>query len=134
MFTQFMSDFVDKDTLKVVSSVEAKQQVINQSGVVFIHSPLLYKLYAMYADGKPIESRPTFYRKVGAYVFYDYFNCDHGSEYYYYIKINENSNFYREHKEFIERSILAADPSTLKNYNGHQRVDVFNKELKERYL
>lgn len=127
-----MSDVIGSDSYKTVLSVQAMNNFAKQEGVVLVHSPLLYRLYNLYIEGKAeTEDRPTFFRKVGQYLYYERFTCEHGDEYYYYIKFNEDSDFYKEHKELIKLQILASDPSLLSDYNGKRVIKNYNNFLKE---
>lgn len=132
MFKQFMDDLIDSKSIKVVLSLEAKDDFAKEDKVMFVHSPVLYRLYTLYVgdEGKK-ETRPTFYRKVGMYLYYEYFHCSHGTEYYYYIKFNEESAFYKEHEQLIKRLVLANDPVRLKNYTGFKPLNIYNSYLKE---
>ena len=135
MFQQFMTDLVHKDSFKRILSEDAMNNFAKEEGVLFVHSPILYRLYALYAaDQPPIEERPVFYRKAGMYLYYERFTCNHGEEFYYYIRFNEESKFYQEHKFLIESLIVASDPSTLTDYIGTKDLHGFNKSLKENKL
>lgn len=134
MFKRFIDELVDNKSIKLVMSQEAKEQFANHSKVTLVHSLVFYRLYVLYAKGVDtdvdLESRSTFFRLVGTYLYYDKFPCTHGEEYYYYIKFNENSAFYQEHQHLIEQLILFNDPSTLQDYVGTRDLKGYNKYLK----
>lgn len=133
MFTTFLVNLVDKDSFKKsLSSEEMKNTFAQSEGVYVIQSPIMYKLYTMYSDSNKITERSKFFKLMGAYCYYDKFPCKHGEEFYYYIKFNENSAFYQEHKMLIDLLTLEADPSTLKDYIGTRDLTIYNKFLKEK--
>ena len=113
--------------------MKAMREFASKPGVLLVHSPILFRMYTLYSEiHGELEDRPTFYRKVGAYLYYERFTCAHGDEFYYYIKFNNTSQFYLEHKDLLEMLILAGDPSTLTDYNGRRQLTGYNKPLKER--
>jgi len=133
MFKKFMTDVISTDSFKKVLSEEAMYDFAKAPKVYLVHSPILYRLYALYtADQPPIEERPVFYRKVGMYLYYERFTCRHGDEFYYYIRFNQHSEFYKEHKDLIKSLILASDPTEFKDYIGTKDLTVFNQSLKEK--
>ena len=135
MFQQFMTDLIHKDSFKRILSEDAMNNFAKEEGVLFVHSPILYRLYTLFAGDVPhVEDRPMFYRKAGMYLYYERFTCNHGEEFYYYIKFNKDSKFYQEHKFLIETLIVANDPSTLTDYIGTKDLHGFNKALKENKL
>ncbi len=132
MFKEFMTDLIGTTSFKRVLTEQAMNEFAKEKGVFLVHSPVLYRLYALYtADKSPIDERPVFYRKAGMYLYYERFTCNHGEEFYYYIRFNQNSKFYQEHKFLIETLIVASDPSTLTDYIGTKDTQVFNQSLKE---
>jgi len=134
MFKEFMTDLIHNDSVKRVISEDAMIKFAKEEDVLFVQSPILYRLYVLYAVDHPsIEDRPLFYRKVGMYLYYERFTCNHGEEFYYYIKFNKSSKFYQEHKFLIETLILANDPSTLTDYIGTKDLNIYNKSLKEKH-
>jgi hypothetical protein len=133
MFKEFMTNVISTDSFKKVLSEEAMYDFAKASEVYLVHSPVLYRLYALYTAAKPpIEERPVFYRKVGMYLYYERFTCNHGEEFYYYIRFNQHSEFYQEHKALINSLILASDPSTLTDYIGTRDLNNYNQFLKEK--
>lgn len=136
MFRTFMSEVIDRESFKKVLSEQAMLDFSEQPGVLLVHSPVLYRLYTLYHEtyAEPfdtMEDRPLFYRKAGMYLYYERFTCNHGDEFYYYIKFNEKSEFYQEHRLLIETLIVANDPSTLLDYTGVKDVSGYNMSLKE---
>jgi hypothetical protein len=132
MFSQFITEVIKPESFKTTLTEYAMRQFASEEGVLLVHSPVLYRLYTLFAENHDeIEDRPTFYRKAGAYLYYERFNCKHGDEFYYYIKFNEDSLFYIEHKYLLEMLILAADPSVLTDYSGKKNLTGYNKPLKE---
>lgn len=131
MFKQFIDDLIDSSSIKVIMTAEAKDNFAEEEGVLFVHSPILFRLYTLYAEGAVKEDRPAFYRKAGAYLYYEHFYCTHGEEYYYFIKFNKDSLFYQEHEDLIKQLVIANDPTTLLTYIGTKPLDIYNKSLKE---
>lgn len=132
MFSKFIHDVVDNDVLKTHLSEQYMLEVSQKEGVWFVKSPVMYRLYTLYTgDGDKINSRSAFYRKCGTYLYYERLTCAHGDEYYYYVKFNTESDFYKEHHKFIKELILAEDPTTLDDYIGLKDLNAYNKELKE---
>jgi hypothetical protein len=132
MFKQFMTDLISTDSFKKVLSEQAMADFAKRPGVFLVHSPILYRLYTLYTEGtEDIEERPVFYRKAGAYLYYERFTCNHGEEFYYYVRFNTESLFYQEHRHLIEILILGSDPSTITDYIGTRDLTVYNKTLKE---
>lgn len=138
MYKRFIDELVDKQSIKLVMSQEAKEIFANQPKVALVHSLVFYRLYVLYAKGVDVGAdlvtRSTFFRLVGAYLYYDKFPCQHGEEYYYYIQFNEDAPFYQEHRSLIEQLILSNDPSTLHDYIGTRDLMGYNKYLKDKLL
>lgn len=133
MFSQFMADLIKPESFKTTLSEQAMFEFSQEPGVLLVHSPVLYRLYSLFSEKQTeIEERPTFYRKVGAYLYYERFSCKHGDEFYYYIKFNEASEFYKEHQYLLELLILSSDPMTLTDYVGTKNLTGYNKPLKEK--
>jgi hypothetical protein len=132
MFKEFMNDLIGSRSFKKVLSEQAMADFAKEPGVLLVHSPVLYRLYALYTADKPsIEERPVFYRKAGMYLYYEKFTCNHGEEFYYYIKFNQSSEFFKEHKTLIESLVRASSPSTLTDYIGTRDLSSYNQFLKE---
>lgn len=137
MFKQFMTELITKDSIKLQLTKEAKDDFAEEPNVCFVHSLVLYRIYALYARAQEpdiqLEGRAIFFRLVGAYLYYDKFACGHGEEYYYYLKFNKESEFYKTHQELIEQLILSNDPSSLKDYIGSRYLGGYNQHLKNKY-
>lgn len=132
MFKEFMTDLIGTTSFKRVLTEQAMNDFAKEEGVLLVHSPVLYRLYALYtADKPPIEERPVFYRKAGMYLYYERFTCNHGEEFYYYVKFNKDSQFYKEHELLIKALIKASSPDTLEDYIGTRDLKSYNQSLKE---
>lgn len=132
MFTKFLSDLVDRESFRRNLSEEAKNEFAEKEDVYFVHSPVMYRLYTMYASTEKIKERRRFFRLMGAYLYYDKFPCRHGDEFYYYVKFNKDSAFYQEHKALIDILILSADPENLEDYIGNRDLTIYNQILKSK--
>jgi len=132
MFKKFMSDVIGPSSFKKILTEQAMRDFSKQPDVLLVHSPVLFRIYALYAQtDETYEDRPTFFRKVGKYLYYERFNYAHGDEFYYYIKFNTESAFYQEHKDFIKLLILSSEPSMFNDYVGDRSLTQYNKSLKE---
>lgn len=132
MFKEFMTDLIGVASFKRVLTEQAMNDFAKEEGVLLVHSPVLYRLYALYtADQPPIEDRPLFYRKAGMYLYYERFTCNHGEEFYYYVKFNKDSKFYKEHEMLIKTLVKASSPDTLEDYIGTRDLKSYNQSLKE---
>jgi len=115
MFREFMNGgVISPASFKEQLTEAAMHAFAKQPDVVLVHSPVLYRFYVLFSGDKVhIEDRPVFFRKVGAYLYYERFTCQHGDEFYYYVKFNKNSPFYQEHKALISILIEANEPKRL---------------------
>lgn len=137
MYNNFINELIDTSVFKPTVVIRRDQPYMfkrlkEDEDILAVHSNVLYQLYALYADGAQIETRPTFFRMVGLILQYEKLHCKHGDEYYYLLKFNESSAFYQKHKELIERMILESDPSTLYDYYGTNDINSYNKVLKKK--
>lgn len=133
MFRQFMADLIGTASFKKVLSEQAMADFAKEEGVILIHSPILYRLYALYVgEDVSIEDRPSFYRKAGAYLYYERFTCNHGDEFYYYVKFNQSSKFYQEHRDLINLLVESNGPETLADYIGTRDLESYRTTLKEK--
>ena len=131
MFNNFITNIVDQTSYKRHLGEFHMLEFAKGKDVYFIKSDLLYRLYALYmGDNKKIKHRPEFYRRCGAYLYYEKLNCLHGDEYYYYVRFNVQDPFYQENEHLIKELILANDPSTLTDYIGTKDIHSYNKNLK----
>ena len=121
-----MAELISKESVKTITTEDAMNEFAQEDDVVLVHSNILYRFYTIYNNDRyVIEDRPRFFRKVGMYLYYERFVCEHGDEYYYYIKFNEDSYFYREHKDLIRLLITATNPSTLTDYIGDKDLSIY---------
>lgn len=135
MFREFMSSVILKDSFKTLLTEQAMYEVAQHPDTLIVHSPVLYRLYTLFVAGREhVEERPMFFRKVGTYLYYERFNCKHGNEFYYYVRFDKASTFYKEHKDLIELLVLSNDPSTLTDYEGSKDTSIYNRTLKEKLL
>lgn len=130
MLHEFLREIIHPDSFKTKLTVQAKDELAAQDRVYFIHSPVFYSMYALYAGSKAID-RIEFYKYMGFYLYYEKFFCTHGNEFYYYVKFNERSEFYKMNQQMIDMLVLGADPTTLTDYLGSYDVNNYNNFLKE---
>lgn len=131
MFDQFINHLVEKASIKTKLGEQYMLAFAQGPDVYFVKSDLMYRLYTMYmGDDKKVTSRKRFYQLCGYYLYYERFVCRHGDEYYYYVKFNTESDFYKSHAWLIKKLILANDPSSLTDYIGTKDLTIYNKNLK----
>lgn len=130
MFNNFIKQVIDTTSYKQILTEKKMLEFAQADKVYFVKSDLLYRMYTLFSNEDKKLTRPEFYRKCGYYLYYERLTCVHGEEYYYYVRFNEDSPFYKEHKELIKRLIIVNDPSRLEDYIGLKDIDSYNLKLK----
>lgn len=113
---QFFMKFVDTRCHKVAHSEREYDKIKDLPNVMMVKATTLYQIYKH--NVYPNEGRlrmKQFFLAAGQYFYYDKYFCDHGTEFYYYVKFNEDNDVYKATKPLIAQKVKRNSPEFLKD-------------------
>ena len=112
---EFLNDFISPSCHKVVHSID-EYDVVKEDAVQ-IKATTLYQIYKhnVYPSSDDRLTMKQFFHVCGQYLYYDKYVCDHGTEFYYYVKFNDENEMYKLTEPVIQKRITANAPDTLKD-------------------
>jgi hypothetical protein len=110
---EFFHEFIDVTSHKVEHTLEEFNKIQDS---YLVKATTLYQIYKHNVFGQDERlSMREFFRVCGQYLYYDKYVCEHGTEFYYYVKFNENNKFYELTKELVHKRIDANSPENLRD-------------------
>lgn len=113
---EFFTAFLDHRCHKVAHSHREYDKVQGLDGIQLVKATTLFRIYKhnVYpTDGR--LSMKQFFLVAGQYLYYDKYICEHGTEFYYYVRFNSDNPMYAATAPVVQKRIERNSPEYLKD-------------------
>lgn len=111
---EFFNHYLDKSTHKLLQNLEEYNRVKDTPGVLMIKATTFYQIYKhLVFTNEGRLGLQDFYKMSALYLYYDKYVCDHGTEFFYYIKLNVNHPLYTIMHRLVQEKIKRNGPEHL---------------------
>ena len=112
---EFLNEFVDKTSHKIEHNVDEYDKIRNTPGVVMVKATTFYQIYKhnVFTEVDDRLTMRRFFHVCGQFFYYDKYVCEHGTEFFYYVKFNPDNEMYQLTSNIIQQRVNAHGPDKL---------------------